>query len=475
VTRSVPPLGPTPGELAAAFARLAEAAIERASRSGDAPVIRRADPAALLALAAPPPTEGRPLDQALAELGDALSSGMNTDHPRFFAFIPSPASPLSWLGELAAVIHNQHLGAARQSEGATAVERGLIRWLAREAGLPEGSGGLFVSGGSIANLTALTVARDRMLAEDERARGLAYVTAETHASVAKALRIIGLTGRQIRVVGVDADGRMDVAALARLIAQDRAVGDSPFVVAATAGTTNVGAVDPLPAIADLCEREGLWMHVDGAYGASALLSPDHRGLLEGVGRADSLSWDAHKWLFQTYGCGVVLLRDASLLAPSFSLSADYLRDGDAEGAEPNFWDLGPELTRSARAVRLWLTLQAMGRDGMAAAIAHGFALAEAAERAVREMPDWLVVSPARMAITAFRYAPEGLAPEAADALNAAAARRLMEEGFAAVGATRLDGRVALRICAINPRATEADMRETIRRLDRIARDLREGA
>ncbi|RXF73083.1 pyridoxal phosphate-dependent decarboxylase family protein [Hansschlegelia zhihuaiae] len=472
MTRSVPPLGPSPDELAAAFARLVETALERAERGGEAPVIRQADPETLAALAAPPPAAGRALDEALARLDAALSSGMNTDHPRFFAFIPSPASPLSWLGELAASIHNQHLGAARQSEGATAIERGLIRWLAGEAGMPEGAGGLFVSGGSIANLTALTAARDQMLVEDERAQGTAYVTAETHASVAKALRIIGLTDRQIRVAPVDGERRMDVAGLARVIAEDRAAGLKPFVVAATAGTTNTGAIDPLPEIADLCEREGLWMHVDGAYGASALLSPAHRDLLEGVGRADSLSWDAHKWLFQTYGCGVALLRDASLLAPSFSLSADYLRDGDAVGADPNFWDLGPELTRSARAVRLWLTLQAMGRDGMAAAIAHGFALAEATERAVRETPDWLVASPARMAITAFRYVPEGLATDTADAINAAAARRLMEEGYAAVGATRLDGRVALRVCAINPRATETDMRETIRRLDGIARDLR---
>ena len=216
------------------------------------------------------------------------------------------------------------------------------------------------------------------------------------------------------------------------------------------------------------------MHVDGAYGASALFSPAHRYLLAGIERADSIAWDAHKWLFQTYGCGMTLVRDASVLAPSFALTSDYLRDGAAEGAEPNSWDLGPELTRPARAVRLWLTFQAMGREGVAATIAHGFALAETAERLVRGMAGWQVVSPARMAITAFRYVPEGLSAEAADTVNAAAARRLMDDGFAVVGTTRIDGRLTIRLCTINPATTEDDLRATLERLDGAAREIAAG-
>lgn len=454
--------------LAAAFARLTDHALGHAARGPGAPAFRRASSTPDLGPVLP--DRGRPLGEALDDLlADALPFGMDTGHRRFFAFIPAPASPLSWLGELAAQIHNPHVGSALQSEGATAIERGLIRLLCEAADYPTGSGGLFVSGGSMANLTGLVAARDARLKEDERALGTAYVTAETHSSVAKALRIMGLPERRIRVVATDADRRMDVRALAAAVAADRAAGQKPFVVAASAGTTNTGAIDPLSEIADLCEAEGLWMHVDGAYGASALLSPAHRGLLDGIGRADSIAWDAHKWLFQTYGCGMALVRNAATLAPSFALSSDYLRDGAAEGAEPNYWDLGPELTRPARAVRLWLTFQAMGRDGLAGAIAHGFSLAETAERLVRRLDGWTMVSPAQMAITAFRYAPAGLSPEAADAVTAAAARGVMEQGGAVVGTTRLDGRTAIRLCTINPATTEDDLAETLRALDEAAR------
>jgi glutamate/tyrosine decarboxylase-like PLP-dependent enzyme len=456
-------------DLAGALKRLADHALGHAARGEDAPAFRRAEK---LDFGPALPDHGRPLAEALdVLLGGALPHGMDTGHRRFFAFIPAPASPVSWLGELAVQIHNPHLGAALQSEGATAIERGLIRLLCDAAGFPEDSGGLFVSGGSMANLTALVAARDRRLADEERPLGVAYVTGETHSSVAKSLRISGFLDRQIRLVVTDDSRRMNVSALAGMVAADRAEGKKPFAVVASAGTTNTGAIDPLPEIADLCSRENLWMHVDGAYGASALFSPEHRHLLAGIERADSIAWDAHKWLFQTYGCGMTLVRDASVLAPSFALSSVYLRDGAAEGAEPNYWDLGPELTRPARAVRLWLTFQAMGREGVAAAIAHGFALAETAERLVRGMDGWRVVSPAQMAITAFRYAPEGLSADHADTVNAAAARRLTDEGFAVVGTTRIDGRLTIRLCTINPATTKDDLEATLRRLDALAREI----
>lgn len=456
-------------DLAEALKRLEHHGLGHAARGADAPAFRRAE---ALRLSPVLPDHGRPLAEALDELLDgALPFGMDTGHRRFFAFIPAPASPVSWLGELAAQIHNPHLGSALQSEGATEIERGLIRLLCETVGFPESSGGLFLSGGSMANLTGLVAARDCRLGDDERPLGVAYLTGETHSSVAKSLRIAGFLDRQIRIVATDDSRRMNVAALADAVAADRAAGQKPFVVVASAGTTNTGAIDPLSKIAHLCARENLWMHVDGAYGASALFSPGHRHLLAGIERADSIAWDAHKWLFQTYGCGMTLVRDASVLAPSFALSSDYLRDGAADGAEPNYWDLGPELTRPARAVRLWLTLQAMGRDGLGAAITRGFELARTAERMVRDMDGWRVVSPAQMAITAFRYAPEGLATDAADAVNAAAARRLMDEGFAVVGTTRLDGRLTIRLCTINPATTEDDLEATLARLDEAAREI----
>lgn len=394
---------------------------------------------------------------------------MDTGHRRFFAFVPSPASPVSWLGEFAASILNRHAGAALQGEGVAAIERGLVRFLCDAAGFPDGSGGLFVSGGSTANLAGLCLARDARLSESERSSAVVYLTSETHGSVAKALRIIGFLDRQIRTVAVDAAQRMEVSALAAAVAADQASGQRPFAVVASAGTTATGAVDPLMEIADLCADEQLWLHVDGAYGASALLSPAHKSLLAGIERADSLAWDAHKWLFQTYGCGALLVRDAALLPKSFALTADYLADGAPEGVEPNFWDMGPELTRPARAARLWLTLQTMGLDGIGAAIGRGVKLAEAAEAIVRTTPGWVVASPARLAIVAFRYAPKGVAPERTDEINAAAARRLMEDGFAVVGTTRVGGRLASRLCTLHPETSEADLTETIARLDALVR------
>lgn len=412
------------------------------------------------------PANGRPFEVVVDEmLGDIYPYRARVDHPRYFAFIPSPAAPLSWIGDLLTAVHNPHAGSWLQSSGPSCIEIELVAWLCAQIGFPQAAGGLFVSGGSMANLTALTAARDRMLDEDGRASGVAYVSEQTHSSVAKGLKIIGFLDRQIRKVAVDADFRMNVGRLAEAIACDRAAGLTPFAVVASAGTTNTGSIDPLGAIADLCAAKRLWMHVDGAYGASVLLSPTHRELLSGIERADSVSWDAHKWLFQTHGCGVVLLRDRQRLLDTFHTRPEYLRDAQTQDDAVNFWDFGPELTRPARSLKLWLTLQTLGSRAVGEMIDHGFRLAEWAENELERLPDWRIVSPAQLAIVNFRFAPPGFSEEALDAMNSGISRRALAEGFAGVLTTQLSGRTALRICAIHPDATEADMRETIRRLD----------
>lgn len=207
------------------------------------------------------------------------------------------------------------------------------------------------------------------------------------------------------------------------------------------------------------------MHVDGAFGASVLLTR-HRGMLDGVELADSLSWDAHKWLFQTYSCGMVLVRDRGNLISIYAAHPEYLRDLE-EGGVTNPWDLGPELTRPARGLKLWFTLQTMGSEGLAAAVEHGFDLARWAQDEAERTRDVEVVSPAQMAMVNFRFAPAGLSPEGCDALNAEVSRRMCESGYAAVFTTELRGRRCLRICAIHPEATEADMRGVVRRLRAI--------
>ena len=401
-------------------------------------------------------------------LSDIYPHRARMDHPRSFAFIPSPASPLSWIGDLLTAAHNPHMGSWFQSSGPSCIEAELVAWLAAQLGYPPVAGGLFVSGGSMANLTALTVARDQMLSEEERTRGVAYVSEQTHFSAARGLRIIGLLDRQIRKIAVDAQFRMDVRELREAIARDRVAGLQPFAVVASAGTTNTGAIDPLHEIADLCAAERLWMHVDGAYGASLALSPMHRPLISGIERADSVAWDAHKWLFQTYGCGLILVRERKHLAASFHALPEYLRDAQSSDDSVNFWDYGPEQTRPARALKLWLTLQVLGTRAIGEMIDHGIQLAEWAEDELRRHEHWQIVSPAQLAIVTFRYVPPGVSDESLDAINTGISRQINDDGFAGILTTRLNGRTVLRICAMHPEATEEDMRETIHRLNQYA-------
>lgn len=411
------------------------------------------------------PKAGRTIAAVIHDAERVFAHRVRMDHPRFYGFIPSPASPLSLVGEMLTSGFNAHAGSWMQSSGPAAIEQGLTAWLAERAGLPPSAGGLFVSGGSMANLTGLMLARDRVLPPGERQRGVAYVSTQTHSSVAKGLGVLGLLPDQIRKVAVDADRRLDVAALAAAVAADRAAGKLPFVVIASCGTTNTGSIDDLHAIADLAGRERLWLHVDGAYGASVALSGSHRSLIDGLGRADSLSWDAHKWLFQTYGCGMVLVRDRMHLLESFATSAEYLQDAAAGDDTPNFWDYGVELTRPARAMKLWFTLQVMGERAVGEAIDHGFHLAAALEEALRARPHWRIVSPAQLGIVTFRYEPPEQDADALDALNTAIARRMIDDNAGAPLTTRLDDAVVLRACTISPAATANDIRAMVADLD----------
>ncbi len=415
------------------------------------------------------PGEPRSLDDVIGDSARIFSHRVRMDHTRFYGFIPSPASPLSLVGDLLTSGFNAHAGSWMQSSGPAAIEQGLISWLAQQAGLPAEAGGLFVSGGSMANLTGLMIARDRMLPAEERQRGVAYVSTQTHSSVLKGFGVLGLLPGQIRKVPVDANQRLDTELLAAAIAADRAAGLLPFAIVASCGTTNTGSIDDLNAIADLAAREQVWMHVDGAYGASITLSNRHRGLADGLGRADSLSWDAHKWLFQTYGCGMVLVRNRRHLVESFANNAEYLQDAIADQDSPNFWDYGIELTRPARAMKLWLTLQVMGKRGLGDAIDHGVSLAEELEAQLRELPDWRIISPAQLGIVTFRYAPAGSDAQSLDALNTAIARRMVDENIAAPLTTRLDGSVVMRACTISPAASLDDIRSMAQEMDALAR------
>lgn len=426
---------------------------------------------------AKPPQLPASIDATLSQAEHIFGYRVRTDHPRFFGFIPSPASDLSWLGEVLNSAYNTHAGSWFQSSGPSAVEKHLLSWLAKDVvGFPEAAGGVFVSGGSMANLTALMLARDQKLAFEDRSRAVAYTCDQTHSSLAKGLGILGFDSSQVRKVPSDEKMRIDTSQLRQAIDEDKASGKIPFVIVGNAGTTNTGSVDPFTELASIAKEENMWLHADGAYGASALLCQPRRHLLHGVEHCDSISWDAHKWLFQTYGCGMVLVRDRKLLTQSFGTTAEYTQDA-TETAEsfPNFWNYGPELTRPARAMKLWFSFQLLGLDAISDAINQGFLLAEAAQSTLDRLPDWEILSPAQLGITCFRFNPtrsnrSGVIPDL-DELNKKISQVAIERNIAAPLTTRIRGVLVLRMCSIHPELTEEEMVKVVERLDGVAQEL----
>lgn len=400
------------------------------------------------------------LDRAVNEV---LAQAAPTGHPRFFGFIPSPSNFVAALADALVAGFNPFGGNYVEAPGPHELEKVTVGWLREACGLPEGADGLFVSGGSMANLTALAVARRERL-DDDVMGARVYLSEQTHASVAKGLGVLGFPDDACVAVPTDARFAMRLDALEAAIEQDLAAGLRPFCVVATCGTTNTGAVDPLEPIAELCASRGLWMHVDGAYGAAAALGPKSRASVAGLERADSLSLDPHKWLFTPYECGLVLVRDGAALPRTFGRGrAAYLDDVASE--EPDLSDMGVQLTRSLRALKVWATLQTFGADAIGEAIDRGVAQAERVEAKVRATPGWEVAAPASMAIVAFRYVD----CDDPDAANFALVPRLVETGAAMVTSTVLNGRRWLRMCTLNPRTTDEDVDRTLARLDELAR------
>lgn len=418
------------------------------------------------------PEKGRPVEEVVREMqSEVFKYSGNPNHPRFFGFIPGPASSVSWLGDIMTSAYNIHAGGSQLAPAVNCIEQEVIHWMASKAGFGETAGGIFVSGGSMANITALTAARDKKLTDETLHLGVAYVSEQTHSSVAKGLRVIGISDSRIRRIPVNENFQMDINALKQTMEQDEKKGYLPFVVIGTAGTTNTGSVDPLEELASICKEHHVWFHVDGAYGGSVLLCETHKSLLKGVELADSLSWDAHKWLFQTYGCAVVIAKDVRNLYKSFHVSPEYLKDIQNDKDTVNMWDIGIELTRPARGLKLWLTLQVLGSELISSAIEQGFQLALWAEEEIKKKKDWEIISHAQMAILNFRYAPADLSEEEKNILNEKISQFLVRSGYAAVFTTILNGKTVLRMCAIHPETTKEDIQTTIQLLDKYAQEV----
>jgi glutamate/tyrosine decarboxylase-like PLP-dependent enzyme len=421
-----------------------------------------------------PETPGDPAE-ILGTLREGLfANTLHLDHPRFFAFVPSPNNFVSVMADALAAGFNTFAGTYFAGSGPAQVEMTVIDWLRQLCGFPESGGGLLVSGGSMANLTGLAVGRDARLGANADG-GVAYIGEQCHSSVARALRILGLPAERIRSMPTDAEFRFGLEPLKAQVAADRSAGLRPFCVVANAGTTNTGAVDPLKELAAFCRHEQLWLHVDGAYGAPAVLTERGRQLLAGMELADSLSLDPHKWLFQSIEVGCVLVKDRALLLRTFQVMPEYLRDTQGASEEVNFGNYGIQLTRSFRALKLWLSIKTFGLAAFRDAIARGMELAEIAEAQLRRTGKWEIVTAAKLAIVTFRYSSPRMAPQQIDALHGRVVEAMLDDGYALATSTVLNGRPALRFCTINPRTTDAEMIETVRLMTEIAEALERSA
>jgi glutamate/tyrosine decarboxylase-like PLP-dependent enzyme len=430
--------------------RTVDALVDWLSDAG-APALRRAQPAEMAArLATPSPEAGVPFDDALATLfRDVLPFTSRSGHPRFFAYVPFAGTWPGALGDFVASACNVYAGSWQEAAGPTQLELEILGWFKEWVGYPATASGSLVPGGSAANVTALACAREHLVGA-MRDDLVIYASDQAHSSVGRAARTLGFRPDQLRVLPVDADLRLRPATLADAIAVDEREGRRPFCVVANAGATSTGAVDPIAELADVCDEHGLWLHVDGAYGGFAVLTERGRAALGDLARADSLTLDPHKWLYQPYECGCVLVRDGRALRHAFETRCDYLRDSEVDEQTVNFSDYGLQLTRSSRAFKLWLSLRTFGVAAFRAAIDTTLDLAELARRRIEASDRLELVATPSLGIVCFRRDGDEVLT---DGLVAA----LEEAQVGLISSTRVHGRSVMRLCVLNHTSTAADV------------------
>jgi glutamate/tyrosine decarboxylase-like PLP-dependent enzyme len=386
-------------------------------------------------------------------------------HPRFWGYITSSATPIGALGELLAAAVNPNVGAWPLSPMASEIEAQTIRWIAAMLGYPEDCGGLFVSGGNMANIVGFLAARQAKAGLDVRAKGLdglglrAYCSKETHTWIQKAADIAGMGTDAIRWIAVNDRMQIDVSALRQQIEADRAAGERPILVVGSAGTVSTGAVDPLSEMAAICREFDLWFHVDGAYGAMAAILPEAPEEFAGLSEADSIAMDPHKWLYAPLEAGCALVRDREKLRDAFSYHPPYYH---FETEAINYYDLGPQNSRGFRALKVWLALQQAGRDGYVQTISEDIRLAAELFRVI-DRTDELEALTLGLSIATFRFVPPDLASggegveQYLDQLNNELLTRVQNSGEAYLSNAIVRGKFALRACIVNFRTTQADI------------------
>lgn len=405
------------------------------------------------------PEEGRPALQVMERaLRDVLPVAGRVDHPRFFAFVPSAPTWPGVVADLLAAGFNTFQGTWLGSSGPSQLELVVLDWFRSWVGYPEGAGGLFTSGGSAASLDALVAAREAAGAPQ---RPAVFMSDQSHSALERAARIVGVRPEGIVKVASDDAFRIRMDALADAVAQAHARGFDPIAVCANAGATNTGAVDPLSEMADFCAAQGIWLHVDAAYGGFAVLTERGRDLLRGMERADSVTLDAHKWLFQPFEAGCLLVRDVRALEGAFSVHPEYLQDTRLGMEHVNFADRGLQLTRSFRALKVWMSIQTFGLGAFRRAVGRGIEFADRAAAFVEASPALELRSAPSLGVVCFRVNPGGLDDEALEALNERVQARVIGSGTAMMSSTRLKGVYALRLCIMAHHTTWQDVEETL--------------
>jgi aromatic-L-amino-acid/L-tryptophan decarboxylase len=427
-------------------------------------------------IAEPLPIHGRDFADLLDVFRDVIVPGArHNGHPRFFGYVSSPGTAIASVADFLASALNANMPAWRSAPAPTELEHLAIDWIKEVLGCRPEAGGLFTSGGSMANFTALAAARYWRCGEEVAAGGAAasgapmriYASTEAHHSTHKAAALLGIGRSNVRSVAVDKRFRMDVDDLIRQVEEDRQAGGDPFCVVATAGSVTTGAVDSLADIAAVAREHGLWMHVDACYGGFARLAPSVRALFDGLDEADTIALDPHKWLYLPADCGCLIYRDPAASRGAFALDADYTRIVQTDPAEAfAFWDYGPELSRPFRALKVWMTMAHAGAQGIAQAIESNLDCARYVAELVESSDDFEMLAPVELSIFCFRYLPPGAKGGAArsatgeaqlNKLNERILAALQRAGSSYVSNTSINGRFALRGCVLNHRTTREDM------------------
>ncbi|MDB6161605.1 MAG: decarboxylase, group [Gammaproteobacteria bacterium] len=392
---------------------------------------------------------------------------------RFFGYVLGSGEPVAALADLLASVLNQNVTAWRSAPAAVTIERQVLQWIAQALGREEMSGSL-CGGGSAANLMALAMAREARLPANECGAqpAIVYASSEAHMSIPKAVALLGLGRRNLRLIAVDEHFRMSVPALEAAIAEDRAAGRALIAVVASAGTVSTGAIDPLERIGAICRAQGLWLHVDGAYGLpAALVAPEK---FRGLSAADSLSLDLHKWLYQPVDCGMLLFKDPSHARAAFSHTGDYARVLDADPIEGfAFFEESLELSRRFRALKIWLSLRYHGLDAFRAAIRADLKHAQLLVDSIRSTPQLELLAPVELSAVCFRYC-QSSADADLDKLNAAILSRVIENGRIYLSNAAVHGHFALRACFVNHRTQPADVAQIVPEVLKAAREIGAG-